>query len=122
MMVISCYENGSSYKKAKGILAAQGVESPSKSTFYRHQQKVNSIIIQLSKESIQEESMKMTEGSFLSCDGAFALRRNSSQCHGAFMNCKTGKIVAGSVITKERKNGDFVGSSNMMESEMIRQN
>ena len=66
--------------------------------------------------------MKMTEGSFLSCDGAFALRRNSSQCHGAFMNCKTGKIVAGSVITKERKNGDFVGSSNMMESEMIRQN
>ena len=36
MMVISCYENGSTYKKAKGILAAQGVESPSKSTFYRH--------------------------------------------------------------------------------------
>ncbi|KAK8836306.1 hypothetical protein M9Y10_039640 [Tritrichomonas musculus] len=66
--------------------------------------------------------MKMTEGSFLSYDGAFAHRRNSSQCHGAFMNCKTGKIAAGSVITKERKNGDFVGSSNMMESKMIRQN
>ena len=76
------------------------------------QQKVNSNIIQLSKESIQE-------GSFLSCDGAFTHYRNSSQYLGAFMNCKPWKIVAGSVITKERKNGNFVGSSNIMESEMI---
>ena len=122
MMVISCYENGCTYKKAKGILAAQGVESPSKSTFYRHKKKVNSNIIELSKESIQEEASQMIEESYLSCDGAFAHRRNSSQCHGAFMNCRTGKIVAGSVITKERKKGNFVGSSNMMESEMIQQN
>ena len=94
MMVISCYENGCTYKKAKGILAAQGVESLSKSTFYCHQKKVNSNIIELSKESIQEEANQMTVKSHLSYDGAFSHRHNSSQWHSPFMNCKTGKIVA----------------------------
>ena len=122
MMAISNYENGSTYVKTKRILAAQGISSPPKSTYYRYQKKVNSSIIELSKESIAEESNKMESGASISLDGACAHRRNSSQCHGAFINCKTKKIVAGSVVTKVRKNGDFLGSSNMMETEVIRRN
>ena len=55
MMVISNYENGSTYTKTKCLLAAQGVDSPPKSTYYRYQksecnhncllQRINSKII-----------------------------------------------------------------------------
>lgn len=37
MMVISNYENGSTYTKTKGLLAAQRIDSPPKSTYYRYQ-------------------------------------------------------------------------------------
>ena len=122
MMVISNYENGSTYTKSRRILAAQGIDSPSKATYYRYQRKVNDSIIKLAKESMSEEANKMEHGTSISLDGAYAHRRNSSQCHGAFIDCKSHKIVAGSVVTKTRKNGDFEGSSNMMETEVIRRN
>lgn len=122
MMAIANFENGSTYTKSKGILAAQGIESPPQTTYFRHQKKVGNKIKQLCNESLQEEAAKMEEGTVISCDAAFAHRRNSSQCHGAFINAKTGKIVAGSVVTKERKGGDFKGASNMMETEMISRN
>ena len=64
----------------------------------------------------------MESGASISFDGAYAHRRNSPQCHGAFINCKTKKFVAGSVVTYFRKNGDFLGSSNMMETGVIRHN
>ena len=122
MMAISNYENGTTYTKSKRILAAQGIDSPSKKTYYRYQKKVNDSIIELSKNSMAEEASKMEYGTAISCDGAYAHRRNASQCHGAFINCQTQKIVAGCVVTKKRKNGDFEGSSNMMESEVVRRN
>lgn len=122
MMVIANYENGSTYIKTKGILAAQGIESPPKATYYRIQKKVNKTIIDLSNESIQNEMMMMEPGSTISCDGAYAHRRNSSQCHAAFINASNGKIVAGTVVTKSRKGGDFYGSSNNLETEAIRRN
>ncbi|KAK8847034.1 hypothetical protein M9Y10_019609 [Tritrichomonas musculus] len=62
----------------------------------------------------------MESGASISLDGAYAHRRNSSQCKGAFKNCKTKKIVSGSVVTKIRKNGDFLGSTNMMEIEVTK--
>lgn len=64
----------------------------------------------------------MKQGSSISCDGAYAHRRNSSQYHAAFIDSSTGKIVAGSIVTKARKGGDFYGSSNMLETEAIRRN
>ena len=122
MMAIANIENGSTYTKSKGILAAQGMDSPPQTTYYRHQKKVGNNIKQLCNESLQEEAGNMEDGTIISCDAAFAHRRNSSQCHGAFINVKTGKIVAASVVTKERKGGDFKGPSNMMETEMVSRN
>ena len=87
-----------------------------------YQKKVNDSIIDLAKKSMRKEANKMEHGSSISFDGAYAYRRNSSQCHGAFINCKSHKIVAGSVVTKTRKNGDIEGSSDMMEIEVIRRN
>ena len=66
--------------------------------------------------------MNMKQGNSISCDGAYAHRRNSSQCYAAFIDFSTGKIVAGSIVTKARKGGDFYGSSNMLETEAIRRN
>lgn len=39
MMAISCVENGSTFTQSRGILAAQGIESPLKSTYYYNQKK-----------------------------------------------------------------------------------
>ena len=122
MMAISNYVNGSTYTKSKRILAAQGMASSPKTTYYRYQKKVGNSIIELAKESMREEANKMTSNSSISCDGAYAHRRNSSQCHGVFVDCKTKKIVAGSVVTKARKDGDFLGASNMMETEVVKRN
>ncbi|KAK8883514.1 hypothetical protein M9Y10_042606, partial [Tritrichomonas musculus] len=41
MMAIVCIEKGSTFTKPRGIIAAQGIESPPKSTFYYNQKKVN---------------------------------------------------------------------------------
>ena len=83
MMAISYIENGSTYTKLKRILAAQGIDSPPKTTFfYRYQKKVGGSIIELAKESMREEADKMTNDTSIACDGAYAHRRNSSQCHG----------------------------------------
>lgn len=115
-------ENGSTYTKSKRILAAQGMDSPPKTTYYRYQKKVGDSIIELAKESMREEADKMTNDTSISCDGAYAHRRNSSQCHGVFVDCKTKKIVAGSVVTKAPKDDNFLGASNMMETEVVKQN
>ena len=48
MMAIVCIEKGSTFTKPRGIIAAQGIESPPKSTFYYNQKKVNATIIELS--------------------------------------------------------------------------
>ena len=47
MMAIACVENGSTFTQSRGIIAAQGIESPPKSTYYYNQKKVNSTIKQL---------------------------------------------------------------------------
>lgn len=39
MMAISSVENGSTFTQSRGILAAQGIESPLKSTYYYNQKK-----------------------------------------------------------------------------------
>ena len=122
MMAIACIENGSTYTKSRGILAAQGIESPPKSTYYYNQRKVNATVKELCNESLKKEADKMTPNTVITLDGAYAHRRNSSMCHAAFMNHTTNKIVAGSVVTKARKGGDFYGSSNMLETECIRRN
>lgn len=122
MMAISCVENGSTFTQSRGILAAQGIESPPKSTYYYHQKKVNSTIKQLCEQSLKKEAENMKPNSTISLDGAYAHRRNSSMCHAAFINHENNKIVAGSVVTKTRKGGNFSGSSNMLESECIKRN
>ena len=94
-------------QKSKGVLAAQGVESPHQTTYFRHQKKVGNEIIKLCNESMKKEAANLEEGSTISCDAAFAHRRNSSQCHGEFINLKNGKIVAGSVVTKEQERRGF---------------
>lgn len=48
-----------------------------------------------------EEASKMEHETAISCDGAYAHRRNASQCHGAFINRQTQKIVAGCVVSKK---------------------
>lgn len=48
------------------------------------------------------------------------LRQNSSMCHAAFIKNENNKIVAGSVVTKTSKGGDFSSSSIMLESECIK--
>ena len=40
MMAIACIENGSTFTKSRGILAAQGIESPPKSTYYYNQKRI----------------------------------------------------------------------------------
>lgn len=64
----------------------------------------------------------MAQNTIITLDGIYAQRRNSSMCHAAFINHKTNKIVAGSVVTKARKGGDFHISSNMLEIECIKRN
>ena len=122
MMAIACIENGSTFTKSRGILAAQGIESPPKSTYYYNQKKVNATIKELCQESLKKEAENMEPNTIITLDGAYAHRRNSSMCHAAFINHQTNKVVAGSVVTKARKGGDFHGSSNMLETECIKRN
>lgn len=55
---------------SRRILAPQGIDSPSKATYYRYQKKVNNSIIELVKESMSEEANKMEPGTSISCDEA----------------------------------------------------
>lgn len=84
MMVTGNYENGSTYTKSRRILAAQGIDSPSKVTYYRYQKKVNDSIIELDKESIDEREMEYETS--ISFDVHKHHQMNSSQCHDAFIN------------------------------------
>lgn len=83
---------------------------------------MNSTIKLLCEDSLKKEANKMKHGSTNSLDGAYVHRRNSSMCQAAFINHENYKIVAGSIVTKNRKGGDFPGSSNMLESECISSN
>ena len=42
---------------------------------------------------MQEKATNMEEGFTISCNAVFSHRRNSSQCHGAFINQKMGKLL-----------------------------
>lgn len=50
MMAVARIENGSTNTKSRGILAAQGIESPPKSTYYYNQRKVIATVDELCNE------------------------------------------------------------------------
>ena len=71
------WETVISQYKSRGILAAQGIESPPKSTFYYNQKKVNATIIELCQESLKKEEENMAQNTIIALDRSYAHRRNS---------------------------------------------
>lgn len=118
MAVISTLVQGSGFQRARIGAAIQGNCFPSKSTFYRHQQKLIPKIKECTSEHFErfaKETFEQNDAN-ISIDGRYDSCRDAMYCTTATMDCRRNKVVDMQTTNKK----DVNVASNMLESAAAR--
>ena len=100
------------------FMLLNNIRAPSPSTFYRIQRTFIKPLFELAWERIIYWRSRMTTGSNLSLDGAWAHQRNAKQCIVTAIENKMKKLVDFQLVQKAHVgvNSNYSGPSNLMES------
>lgn len=119
--VFSILITGSSYTTASALFLWNDIYPPAESTYYKIQQRISEIIIQMARNSCQKWRAKMKSNSSIAFDGSWSHRRNADHCLVDFIDVSSGKIVDFEIISKKGQGKDkFEGPSNAMEVEALK--
>lgn len=119
--VFSILITGASYTTASALFLWNDIYPPAESTYYKIQQRISEIIIQMARNSCQKWRAKMKSNSSIAFDGSWSHRRNADHCLVDFIDISSGKIVDFEIISKKGQGKDkFEGPSNAMEVEALK--
>ena len=116
--VYSVIVEGLIYSVARRLFAHNEIEVPGKNEFYELQQKISAELIQMTRERVKIERLKMLPGSLVSIDGSWDHRRNGSMCVVTMIDKRTNKIVDFEITTKPKQyveGNTTVASSKLLE-------
>lgn len=94
---------GLSYQIARNVFNFNGIEVCSEKTFYKYQNQISPIIIQMAKESAKNFSEKIENDTIISIDGAWDHRRHGTACIVTFIDIKTRKIIDFEISTTPKQ-------------------
>ena len=116
--VMSTFIQGTNYERARIGAATEGIEFPSRATYYRHQKKLSPKIKGKCIDHMdqQAENIYSQRKFAISCDGTYPKTRDSIQCAFSCMDCVSNKVLKANTLSKDEVNV----SSNMLESKAAR--
>ena len=123
LCVFSTLVSGGTFNQMETFCANMNIQYVAKTTFYRIQKQIGSIIKELAEESMRKCRESLTRDSIVCADGRYPIRRNSSHCTVDIIDNKTGKVLALGTVDKTstfHPNETFNDTSNMMETEALR--
>ncbi len=94
---------GLSYQIARNVFNFNGIEVCSEKTFYKYQNQISPIYIQMAKESAKNFSEKIENETIISIDGAWDHRRHGTACIVTFIDIKTRKIIDFEISTTPKQ-------------------
>lgn len=111
---------GVGYTQMRRIFEFCNIKICAESTFYEAQQKILPIVnVEVDKTVVSARDLEKDYADlFATLDSRWSSRRNGSQNTASAISVRTGKVIAYKHTVKEggRRNGDYQGTSNMMES------
>ena len=117
-MVLHALATGNGYSEERLFAISQHLKPPSSSSFYRHQAPLIRKITDFTSKQCDKFASQTASGSDWSIDTAWNHPKNGSCATTVLVDQHQNKVIAyESIEKKNRYNpGNFVGSSNMMES------
>ena len=113
----------STYTQSRDLFRMVNLDCSAESTFYLHQKEIAPKIEELANETVKT-SLEQSKGSNspkISIDSRWSSRRNGSQNTAVAIDVNTNKVISykNTIKTGGKREGDFSGPSNMMESQGI---
>lgn len=119
--VFSILITSASYTTASALFLLNDIYTPAESTYYKIQQRISEILIQMARNSCQKWRAKMKSNSSIAFDGSWSYRRNADHYLVDFIDISFGKIVDFEIISKKGQGKDkFEGPSNAKEVEALK--
>ena len=116
--------SGSTYTQSKRLMNMCNMKTVAESTYYTHQKKILPIIESCAQTTVENAKTEVQniKNPKISIDSRWSSKRNGSQNTATAIETTTNKIISYSNTIKKggKRNGDYEGSSNMMESAGIR--
>jgi hypothetical protein len=114
--------SGARFTQQEQFCAWLDIRVPSKTAFYDAQPFLCEALIIEAQESCARWRALMGRVSAISFDGSWSHRRAALHCFGAFIDPKQKKVVDFEIVELPQgtDDGDFVGTSHAMESEVLR--
>jgi hypothetical protein len=112
--------NGGNYVSEGQFCSFLNGRSPAESAFYAAQPRICEILIRGAYKSCTQWKAKTTDGSAISFDGSWSQRRNALHCFGTFLDPRQGKVVDFDALEDVSCGGEYRGTSQAMESEVLR--
>ena len=121
MMVLSGIMEGTGYEAQKRTSLRYGLKPVSKSTYFRRQANILPIISKVVNDDCEKYAEKIKPGAPLAIDAAWNHPRHGSSATISMIDLEQDKVVAAISLSKEKGQfqGNYIGSSNNMESQGI---
>lgn len=119
----STLASGNTFSSAQRFCVNMNYDFVSKSGFYNGQKVVSQKVNEYAEESMAQARNQTTEGSLVSGDGRYPIRRNASHCSFDIIDCHRNKILSLGTVDKQsifHPDEKFKLASNMMESEAMK--
>lgn len=120
--VLATLSEGLSETTSRRFLAKLNIPPPSRDEFYKYQEKLHSIVENITEETLKEVREHLPKDSIFGIDCSWSGRRNAAHAIVIFMEMRTKLIFDKVIISREEAVSDikFNGPSNLMENAAVK--